>query len=286
MLLAGVVCVVISAICFGTIPLFSQIAYSSGVDPKTLLFFRFGIAFMCLSALAFAQQQSFPTGKNLVGLIGVGSIGFVAQSFCFFSSLTLISGSLATLLLYLYPAFVVCFSLLRGNRIRFEKVAALVLALIGSYLAVGPTLEQVNPETVAGILFALGAAIVYAAYVVIGEDILAQEQAVPSVAIMSGAAASVYGIAGIAQGFSFPQAAAGWYALISLGVVCAAFAVGLLFQGIKLIGSVNASILSNLEPIVTVVIGAALLGEVLTLEKILGGLLIIFAGVALTKPDC
>jgi drug/metabolite transporter (DMT)-like permease len=277
-------CVIASATCFGTIPLFSQIAYGSGVDPKTLLFFRFTIAFLCLSALALVQRQSFPTGKNLIWLIGLGSVGFVLQSFCFFSSLTLINGSLATLLLYLYPAFVVCFSLLRGRRVPFEKNAALVLAILGSYLVIGPTIEQANAGTVAGVLFALGAAVVYAGYVVLSEDILAQEQAVPSVAIMSASAATVYGITEIFQGFTLPVNLLGWFAVVCIGVVCAAFAIGLLFQGIKLIGSVNASILSNLEPIVTVVIGTAFLEEALTLEKILGGLLIIFAGVVLAKP--
>ncbi|MBD1853407.1 DMT family transporter [Cyanobacteria bacterium FACHB-502] len=282
-LLAGVVCVVVSAICFGTIPLFSQITYRSGIDPKTLLFFRFGIASLCLSALALVQRQSFPIGRNLVWLIGLGSVGFVLQSFCFFSSLTLISGSLATLLVYLYPVFVVCFSLLRGRPIRSDEAVALMLALIGSYLTIGPTIEQASSGAVVGILLALAAAIVYAAYVVIGEKILAQEQAVPSVAIMSAAAARVYGVAGVVQGFTFPTNISGWWAVACIGIVCAAFAIGLLFQGIKLIGSVNASILSNLEPIVTVVIGTAFLGEMLTLEKVLGGLLIVFAGVVLAK---
>lgn len=284
-LLWGIVCVVASAICFGTIPFFSQIAYGSGVDPRTLLFFRFSTAFVCLSGLAVAQRQSFPTGRNLIWLIGLGSIGFVLQSFCFFSSLTLISGSLATLLLYLYPAFVVCFSLLWGRRVSLDAMVALVLAIIGSYFAISPTIEQASPGTVAGIFFALAAAFVYAVYVTIGEAILAQESAVSSVAVMTSAAAAVYGVAGISQGFALPVDTQGWYALFALGIVCAAFALGLLFQGIKLIGSVNVSILSNLEPLVTVLIGTAFLGEELTVEKVLGGLLIIVAGVMLARAS-
>lgn len=45
-------------------------------------------------------------------------------------------------------------------------------------------------------------------------------------------------------------------------------AIGLLFQGVKLIGSANAATLSTLEPVSTLAIGVRLLSEAMTIEKL------------------
>uniref|UniRef100_UPI003204DAD1 DMT family transporter n=1 Tax=Corallococcus coralloides TaxID=184914 RepID=UPI003204DAD1 len=57
------------------------------------------------------------------------------------------------------------------------------------------------------------------------------------------------------------------------------------FAGLKRIGPVNTSLLSTLEPVMAVVLGALFLGERLSLRQGLGGLLILVAVVVLARGD-
>lgn len=282
----GVLCAVVSAACFATIPLFSSIAYESGASPIALLFCRFAIGWVFLRGIAFARHERFPVGRNRRKLIGLGSMGFVAQSICFFSSLQLIPGSLATILLYLYPAIVVCLLWLKGRTIDRAKFLALGLSLIGCYFVVSPAIEQSGGQAILGIALAIGAAIANAIYVVQGEAVLQEEEAIPAVAEMSRAAAIVYGIASIGFGSRFPSSNQGWVALLWIGIVCAAVAIGLLFESVKRLGSANASILSTLEPVIATAIGVWLLGDEVTIEKLLGGTLIIGAAILIARKQC
>ncbi|NJL19756.1 MAG: DMT family transporter [Leptolyngbyaceae cyanobacterium SM1_3_5] len=282
---SGVLCAVVSAACFATIPLVSNIVYADGVRPITLLFFRFAIASICLSGWAIARRQRFPSQRNLLGSILLG-VGFVLQSFCFFSSLLIISGSSATILLYLYPAFVVCILLLRGQSIDRPKAIALVLSLVGCYLVINPAIAAEGNRAWLGIGFAVGAAIANALYIVLSEPLLNREESIPAVAIMSGVAAFIYGTLNLATDFKFPSMVEGWLALAWIGVVCAALAIGLLFESVKLIGAANSAILSTLEPVMTLAIAVGVLGEAVTIEKLVGGAMIVGAAILIARRQC
>ncbi|MEN6524464.1 MAG: EamA family transporter, partial [Anaerolineaceae bacterium] len=55
--------------------------------------------------------------------------------------------------------------------------------------------------------------------------------------------------------------------------------------GMERIGPTNASTISTLEPAVTVILAGLLLGEELTIYKIIGGVLILAAVILLTRAD-
>jgi drug/metabolite transporter (DMT)-like permease len=57
------------------------------------------------------------------------------------------------------------------------------------------------------------------------------------------------------------------------------------FAGLEKVGPVVASLLSTVEPLVAVLLGALLLGERLTLLQGVGGLLILTAVVLLARPE-
>jgi hypothetical protein len=75
--LSGAVLVIISAIAFGCMPLFTIYAYDAGVDPVTLLFLRFLMAGSLMLAVMLAKKIPFPRGPSLAGLIGMGALGYV-----------------------------------------------------------------------------------------------------------------------------------------------------------------------------------------------------------------
>jgi drug/metabolite transporter (DMT)-like permease len=51
------------------------------------------------------------------------------------------------------------------------------------------------------------------------------------------------------------------------------------------VGPINAAALSTIEPVVTVILAALILGETLTLLRIVGGLMIILAVIILARSE-
>jgi drug/metabolite transporter (DMT)-like permease len=70
----------------------------------------------------------------------------------------------------------------------------------------------------------------------------------------------------------------GWVALVFLGVFCSGLAYVFWYDALRILPAARVGILLYLEPLVTMVVAAALLGEAVTAAAILGGL-VILAGV-------
>ena len=89
----------------------------------------------------------------------------------------------------------------------------------------------------------------------------------------------------LVKGPSFPQTLGGWGAVAGLTLLSTVVAMLTFFAGLRRIGPVNTSLLSTLEPVMAVVLGAIFLGERLSLRQGLGGLLILVAVVVLARSD-
>ncbi len=164
--LGGFVCIVASAAGFGAMPIFAKLAYAESVDLPSMLFLRFALAGLMMALLMRVRGMVWPSGRNLLLLVAMGGVGYVAQSFCYFAALQYATASLTALLLYLYPAIVTVLSaLLVRRRLSPLRLLAVVAALFGTGLAVGGSLAGSVPvDRVCGdrVWFALGAGL-YAA---------------------------------------------------------------------------------------------------------------------------
>jgi drug/metabolite transporter (DMT)-like permease len=58
-----------------------------------------------------------------------------------------------------------------------------------------------------------------------------------------------------------------------------------IFSGLERVGPTNASTLSTVEPAVTVVLAALVLGETISFMRILGGIMIILAVIILARSE-
>ena len=59
---SGVLLIITSAISFGAMPIFARLAYSSGADPITVLFLRFGLAAVVMMGIMLFGKIRFPRG--------------------------------------------------------------------------------------------------------------------------------------------------------------------------------------------------------------------------------
>src|SRR5215207_7876425 len=131
--LTGILLIAISAASFGTLAIFGRFLYADGLDTFTMLFLRFGIAALFMTVILVLRRETFPRGKILLQLIGMGALGYVGQSFSYLTAIKYASAGLVALLLYLYPVIVFVLSMIvLREKITWIKVAALILALIGT----------------------------------------------------------------------------------------------------------------------------------------------------------
>ena len=68
--------------------------------------------------------------------------------------------------------------------------------------------------------------------------------------------------------------ARGWSSLVAIAVFCTVVAILAFFAGLRLLGPTSTSVLSTLEPVVTVALATWLLGESLSGVQALGALVL------------
>lgn len=300
----GVLLVLISAASFGTLPIFAKLAYAEGVNLNTLLAMRFSLAALIIW-LVWARQRNVeratrvaakPNVGQILPLIALGAIGYVGQSFSYFTAITIISATATSLLLYTYPILVTLLAwLIFKESITPRKLAALALAGIGTALVLriasalfvpgnAPGLGDLHP---AGVAWALAAAIIYAFYILAGARYTASISPIFSSAVIISSAALTYVAWGILTGeLLLEMTALGIVWCIGIALISTVVAITTFFAGLPHVGPSRASIISTVEPTVTILLAGLLLNESITPEQLLGGALILGSIIALQmKPD-
>ncbi len=280
--LSGIILVLVSAVAFGAMPIFARLAYAGGADPNTLLFLRFTAAAVLLLGWMAIRAQRLPRGATLLGLVGMGAIGYVAQSLCYFNALTMVDAGLVALLLYLYPVLVAALSaMFLSEHLTRQKLAALGLALAGTVLTIGPG----GGGRPLGMALAVAAAVIYSVYILAGSRLMRRVAAIPATAVITAAAALVYGALVAVRGPRLPVTMGGWAAILAVAFICTVIALATFLAGIERVGPTSAATLSTIEPAVTVGLAALVLGEAASPVRIAGGALILGAVLLLAMSD-
>jgi drug/metabolite transporter (DMT)-like permease len=279
--LTGILLIAISAAAFGTLAIFGRFLYADGLDTFTLLFLRFGLAAVLMLIILLIRREKFLRGKILLQLIGMGALGYVGQSFSYLTAIKFASAGLVALLLYLYPTFVFILSVIVFHeKVTWIKIAAIILALIGTALTVDPAGGQF-----VGILLAIAAALIYSVYIIVGTNVMKHVSAVQSSLVIFASAGTVYGLLMAFNGVNLPSTNSGWVSVAGIVLVATVIPVVMFLAGLERIGPTNAAMLSTLEPVVTVLLAAWMFGERLQSIAMFGGAMILIAVILLTRGE-
>jgi drug/metabolite transporter (DMT)-like permease len=132
---------------------------------------------------------------------------------------------------------------------------------------------------------ALGAAVAYTAYILTGDRVVAGIAPLALAALVTTGATVTFAVATLATGGpDLTFGAAGWGWLAAIALVSTVAAIIAFFAGLARVGPSAASILSTLEPVVTVSLAALAFGEALTAVQLAGGALVLGAVVVLSLP--
>ncbi|MEU7988116.1 DMT family transporter [Streptosporangium canum] len=275
----GVVATLVSASAFGLMPVFAFYAYGTGMSVTTLLLLRFAIAAaVFLGWLGLRGRLGRLTGRQWATLALLGGGMYAAQSLLYFTAVQRIAPALAVLLLYLYPGLVsVLSAVVERTRMSWSVVGPILVSLAGLTLVVGRLDAGLD---LLGVLAAVGAAVTYAFYIVLGSRVSASLSPAVTTAYLTMFATGSFALLGLALGgldLGFAPAGWGWAAAVAM--VSTVLAIALFFVGATTLGPVRASILSMLEPVVAVLAAWLLLGGTLSWPQLAGGAVVLAGAV-------
>ncbi|HWL33674.1 MAG TPA: EamA family transporter [Gaiellaceae bacterium] len=274
-----------SAAAFGVMGVLGKLAYEEGATVGTLLATRFVLAaavfwlfMVCAGRIGDLRGLS---RRDLGFAVGLGAVVYGAQAGCAFAALERLDASLFSLLLYTFPVLVTVAAVALGREpVRTRTAFALLLASSGLVLVLaGAAAGSLDPL---GTLLALGAAVIYSAYILGSEGVASRLGPLLLSTLLCTGAATTLTLVGLAAGDLAPArvSASGYLWLGALAVVSTVGAIALFFAGLRRVGPTAASILSTLEPVVTVALAFVTFGESLSPGQLAGGALVLSAVLA------
>lgn len=280
----GALLVVFAATCWGTWSLWFRPTELPGsvTAPVIFAFGAFGTIPLVLRERARRTTPIVWTPR-LAGMLGAYALLDALNAATFFSAMTVTTVAVAVLTHDLAPVLVA----LAAPRVDGTKVPGAGLAALIALVGVGLLLEPWRPGALGGdVLLGAGlglvSAVAYAANVFLGRKLTLELGSATTLGLHAlGAMLLLVPLAGAdllaIEAHDLPYLA---IAGILPGVLA-----GLAFlRGAALVGSARAAILAFLEPVVACVVGFLAFGERLSAWSILGGALVLGAGVLVSWP--
>ncbi len=279
--LIGVFLVTLSAILFGANPIFARISYDTGANPVTYLFLRFLLASPIMLLFMIARGYAFPRGKLMFSLMLIGAIG-AGTTFCFYTAIHLAPVNLIIVITYMYPTIVTLLSaVFLKQAITAFKITALVMTIVGISVAIGMD----SGGYWSGILLAMATAVLHSVFLILGSLSTPKAGAFPASTVIILSSAVIYGVYVSIQGLQLPTHISGWLAVSASAFFSTVLSLITFFEGLKRIDTANAAIISTFEVVVAVTLAVILLGETLSLPKIVGACLVMSAVMMLAKSE-
>lgn len=219
--------------------------------------------------------------------VGTGLCSLLFFNWCYFRTIQTSSLSVAAVLLYTSPVFVMLMSAIFFREpVTHRKLISLLLTFLGCMLVTG--VLPLGSTSISGktVLFGLGSGFGYALYTIFGKFALAKY---PSGAVtfytFLFAALGAVPLSGLLH---TPQLLLDWRVLVgglSIGIFCCILPYLLYTEGLIHAQAGKAAILATLEPFVASFIGIVCFREAITLFKLLGMAAIFAAILLLNKKD-
>ena len=270
----GQLLVLCAGLCFGFLGYFGSMAQDAGVKISDLLGLRFLLAGLIMGLLTVATQGSkwrtWPKTQFCLS-VGLGAGGYAVFSMFYFTSLRGLSSSLAVLLLYTYPLFVLALGyFMLGERPQNKQLLSLPLALGGLVMIFW---GEIRVESLSAFLFGLGSGFLYALYILFSRKHLRSEWLGPSLSVIQMSAGVALLIASEIDGGAHISHTlrSAWQPLLGLTLICSLLAMGLFQLGLARLPAWEASLIGMSEPLAAMGIGTLLLNETLSTQQWLGG---------------
>lgn len=280
----------LTAVFWGGAFVAGKIALAS-LGPLTTAFWRFAIGTAALLPIWVWREgwgAAPRSARSWAGLAILGVVGVFGYNWFFFRGLALVEPGAAALVITTNPALTALVSsVFLRERLSPAKVLGFALAGSGALVVLAggdvAALAHLRLGPGAGLL---GLAVLcWVAYIVLGKIVMGSVSPLTATAgsFVLGLpllAAEAWREAPLDAAFAAP--ASTWVAVGFMGVCSSAIAFLWFYEGVKTLGAARASVFIYLVPGFALGISHWLLGEPITLPKMVGGGLVVF-GVVLTN---
>lgn len=261
---------------FGTLaPFVRNIPVSSG----ELALYRAVLAALLISSYLLITRQKInfkAIGRELPLLLFSG-MAMGINWILLFEAYKYTTVSVATLSYYFAPVIVtvVCPFLFR-EKLTGKQVLCFTMSTVGLALVIGITNLGRGGNDALGIAFGLGAAVFYAAVILVNKFIKGVAGIHRTFLQFLAAIVILVPYVALSGGVSLGNLnMTGWVCLLIVGLVHTGITYCLYFSSLKELPGQQAAILSYIDPLVAIVIGVLVLGEPLTLPQLIGGSMIL-----------
>lgn len=272
----------LAAAAYGMNPLFALPLYKDGMDPYSVLLFRYLFAIPILGIMLRARGRSFAVSRHDLLPLAVMGLLLSTSSLSLFLSYNYMEAGIASTLLFVYPIMVaVIMAIFFRERITALTATCILVALVGIALLYrgsdGATLDTT------GVVWVMVSSLSYALYIVGVNRPRLKGIATLKLTFY----ALVFGISifivctDFCRTLTLPSAWYMWGNLLALALFPTAISFLCTTQAIQYIGSTPTAILGALEPLTAVFFGVTVFGEELTPRLVFGIILIIAAVSAL-----
>ena len=267
---------IISMVAFGTIAVFVR---AVKVTSGELALYRAVLAAVLLGGylLVTGQKISFRSISKSVPLLMLSGMAMGFNWILLFEAYKHTTVSVATLSYYFAPVIVTAVSpFLFREKLTGRQILCFAMSTLGLVLITGTGDLSQGSSHLTGVLYGLGAAVLYATVILLNKFIKGVEgihrtflQFLAAIVVLLPYVAST-------TGFSLAGLdASGWVCLLIVGFVHTGVTYCLYFSALRDLPGQKAAILSYIDPLVAVLISALLLGEPMTAMHMIGGLLIL-----------
>lgn len=277
----GVILILISAFGYGMMPILSINALKSGTAVSTLLFSRFAMAAVMLWLYILIKKVPYKASiKTIIYIALIGLMGFTVASVTIYTAYKYISGSIATLILFSHPIFVMIFEkILFKHKTTRRKVMAVILTSIGLVIVL-----YVNDSIhLKGVILSFVSSIAYGAYCLGLSEKNTQK--------LSGVTVTAYvaSVTAIAMAIQclyvsaplIPNTFDAISSAILLTLISTLLASITFYEGLSIVGPSSATLISSVEPMFVVLLSGVLLNETIGFNTLVGGLIIILGIIVL-----
>jgi drug/metabolite transporter, DME family len=257
------------------------------LDAEPLAFLRLALAAVTLAVVGAVTGRTrlLAPGPRLPALVLLGVVQG-AHWLLFFEAIKLGSVAIAVLTFSTAPVFIALVApTMLPERLSNVALGAIVPGAIGLWLVVGaaPGGDDVSGWAVAA---GLGSALTYAALVVLSKRLLLARAEPLTVAFWDCFVGALAVAPLLAVGGSvLPRDAGDWGAVLLLGVVFTGLSTLLYTRVLRRVTAQAAGMLTFLEPVAAVALAALLLDEPLDRRTVIGGVLVLAAGLAVVALE-
>ena len=285
----GSLFVIIAGSLWGAMGIFVRGLSQCGLTSIEICLVRMVVATLMMSVyfLVFDRTSLKIKAKDIWVFIGTGVFSLTFFGYCYFTTIQMMSMSVAAVLLYTSPVFVLVLSaLLFKEKLTNRKILCVIIAIVGCAFVTGLVSGIISGNmggiSVAGILFGLGSGLGYGLYSIFGRYAINKGYGPLTITFYSFLFSAIALLfitkpATVYQKLAIGNVTTNMAYVIGTAIVVTILPYIFYTVGLTKIENSKAAVMACVEPIMATFFGFIVFHEILSLVEIIGVVLVLLA---------